>query len=1336
MKSFRIVDTRFRILKGGKVSLAASIALIGGMLSFGSVSAHADTITTLGSGGSATPGLQDMGISGYDAIAGHNWSTVDFKIQTPSIDALGIRTTANDTNGDLNYDTFTYNTTYDNTITLYSGKNITGQTATYGELLGIYTEDHVSYNGRDTTYNNTGFNGTGTLNVQGNNVINGMVGVNYNHIGGEDSVNIDKIGTINLNGYNVTFGDQVNAVNTNINSGTNNTINNDYTFYGNLNSHLNFNQAASVLLNGGLTGNLNYNGYNSIVTIGQNQTIDGSVTTSGVNGVLVFQGAGNVNGAVGDSADSLKEVRANGVGEVLFNSTSTAYVDHVNYQAAATIGFNGGLDLTVDNSTDAVNTVTFNNHDGVLQINNGNLIGIEGQAVVTTTSNNKGTVTMVGGTQSIVGNIGSTGHAIKTLNIGDDNLATGLNNGSGYSDTTVHGDVHAQLVKLNNNYGEDSTLQMASGYNIDAVNGVQTNLNGYGNLSLLGGTQYVTGPVGANGASLFNVDSGANDANSTFQSDVYAVNVTNDGNGTTNFNTNVSATNINVNNGTSNFTNNVTATTTYIGTGTGNFNTNGTGVTTSDIAFSDVGTANLHTGLTGNIDFGGNNATVNVWDANAISGAITTTTNNTGILNYRGDGDITSTVGAANMGIASLNINTNNDQNTTSGVTAHGNIFAGVVNLEHNGTLTRANDVNVTSTDMANQAIATDSNNTGTLTLLGSSTISGQVGTDAKRLAQVNSGVDSTNSTFMNDVYATTLRNTGTGTTNLDGNFKGTTLNFGEDGLVNLANNKSITANVTTDANNSGTLTFVQNGTMNGQIGTADASLKLVNISAVAGSQGTVTTDTIYAINTAINNGSTLNIRADKNINGMVTTETNATGILNLVGGTQYVTGQVGADTMRLAEVNSGANDANSTFQSDVFAVNVTNTGMGTTNFDTNVSATNINVNNGTSNFTNNVTATTISIDNGIGNFNTNGTGVTTGNIVFNNSSDQTNHGLDSTTAIANLHNGLTGNINFNGEDATVNLSAGKTITGNVYSNYNDYGYVNFRGNGAVTGSTYTYGINIGTDANATVTFGGNVIAGNEIWLHNDSTMVLDANKSVGIDSGDGAGYNQWTNIGTMTAHTGTLTLLGGTQEVHGHVGVRYDSNVGEDGVYSLKRVNAGVNGSTTTFDGMVFADKLLYTGTQNATVVLNGTNPSVYNYNNSDAEGMVGTVDFGSYENNTTTKTLEIGNNVNLTTGTDGIQFANANQATLVFNGNSTVTGVLGGGALGANTTDGYSTFKAIYAGNAVNDTVTFRDDVYVMEQAGGIATFYAGAGTVNFQGNLYGDLVMDANRLPQARG
>ena len=41
MNSFRVVDTKFRILKGGKIGLSLSIALIAGMLTLGSTKANA-----------------------------------------------------------------------------------------------------------------------------------------------------------------------------------------------------------------------------------------------------------------------------------------------------------------------------------------------------------------------------------------------------------------------------------------------------------------------------------------------------------------------------------------------------------------------------------------------------------------------------------------------------------------------------------------------------------------------------------------------------------------------------------------------------------------------------------------------------------------------------------------------------------------------------------------------------------------------------------------------------------------------------------------------------------------------------------------------------------------------------------------------------------------------------------------------------------------------------------------------------------------------------------------------------------------------------------------------
>ena len=139
----------------------------------------------------------------------------------------------------------------------------------------------------------------------------------------------------------------------------------------------------------------------------------------------------------------------------------------------------------------------------------------------------------------------------------------------------------------------------------------------------------------------------------------------------------------------------------------------------------------------------------------------------------------------------------------------------------------------------------------------------------------------------------------------------------------------------------------------------------------------------------------------------------------------------------------------------------------------------------------------------------------------------------------------------------------------------------------------------------------------------------------------------------------------------------------------------------------MVNALNLFYSG--NGTVELKGDNSS-----NQNSEGIIGTVDL-----NASNGTLKIGDDVSITTGISGTQFANANNAILTFDGNSTVSGILGGN------TAGNSTFKKINAG-ADGKIVTFKNDVYVKESAD--TTFHvSGAGTVNFEGNLIGDLVFD---------
>jgi len=238
------------------------------------------------------------------------------------------------------------------------------------------------------------------------------------------------------------------------------------------------------------------------------------------------------------------------------------------------------------------------------------------------------------------------------------------------------------------------------------------------------------------------------------------------------------------------------------------------------------------------------------------------------------------------------------------------------------------------------------------------------------------------------------------------------------------------------------------------------------------------------------------------------------------------------------------------------------------------------------------------------------------------------------------------------------------------------------------TSGTGIKNFNVGTAGTGTVTANGNLLA-TSVSINNDSTLSMASGKSV------------TAAITTSADGTGTLTMSGGTQVVNGQVGV--------DGK-ALKLVNAGAtNNKTTTFNNMVFANTLQYSGS-NSTVELNGTNGV--------AGGLKGTVNFGATGDVQNVNTLQIGSGVNLTTGANGIQFANANNAILTFAGNSTVTGVVGGD------TDGRSTLHTINAG-ANDSIVTFVNDVYVAAET----LHVSGTGVVNLQGDLYGPLFYDAN-------
>ena len=697
------------------------------------------------------------------------------------------------------------------------------------------------------------------------------------------------------------------------------------------------------------------------------------------------------------------------------------------------------------------------------------------------------------------------------------------------------------------------------------------------------------------------------------------------------------------------------------------------------------------------------------------------TTGNQGILTATGatqtiTGDIVSGTSSLNT----LNIGSDTVSGNYSKTTINGNVFATntILNNNNNDNIdgtTNSSELILSSGKNITSTITTADADMGILTLAGGTqTVSGTVGEDGISLKEINAGVNGGTVTFDDMVYASTLKYSDDGKVVLNGDNSSNTSSEGMIGTVNF-DNKAGTLAIGDDVNltvgaggtqfingNNAILEFAGSSIITGILGgntAGNSTFKRINAGATA---ETVTfRNDVYAINLNVNSGTvnldgnfigteikynadgTVVLADGQNINSVITTATNNTGRL-ILEGSSTVTGQVGTGGVSgasLAEVNvSGADDSMSTFESDVYV-------------------TNLNIVSGTVSFEDNVVATTTTIDSGTANFNTTG-GTTTTDIVF------------AGNGTANLNNGLDGDIKFAGNDGIVNVADGKGILGSIETLANNTGIVNFKGDGTISNSignkigSDIYGIkelNINTSNKQNNSTDGVLVTyddalGRELYadvvsLRNNATLTL----ADGVDIINTGSDNIIITVGATDAtNTGTLTFQG-TSNIEGEVG---QSNK------VLNTINAGATGKTVTFDDMVYASTLKYS--DDGKVVLNGDNSS-----NTSSEGMIGTVNFDNKAG-----TLAIGDDVNLTVGAGGTQFINGNDAILEFAGSSIITGILGGN------TAGNSTFKRINAG-ATAETVTFRNDVYVKE-----STFHVnGTGTVNFQGNLIGSLIYDAD-------
>lgn len=1142
MGKYRIVDTRFRILKKGKIALACAIAI--GGLSVSTTSAHATDyfqantiyngrIYTDGNGLSGDYSAADRvylqavsnatNVTSSDSVVfapvgtTSYWSGVKYGtlIGDPYVGSTGSGTFI------VSGDCFYYQNVAFGVAASYTITFDAGDTAT-----NIYKVNAINYstgsipNVDPTVAYTTLSNPTYTANL----VFNGV-----NTVTGYTDI---ADGTITIAGSNVNFAGTVTAGNISI-GGSGIYFNSLVK----LSDTMTYIGGYSTVLHAGMSGDVNFAGNNGTLTL-DTGNINGSVdTTSSKSGTLVFgtSGTSEVTDSIGSTA-ALKEIQLNGRGTVGVHDTHVAIVNFNN---------SGILDIlsgTVDTTSSTSGRIDFNNYAGTINVYDGvtinsNILSTDGSngstASVSNSVNFRNSATMKG-------DIGSSTSRIANVNIG-------MNVDASTGTVDMNGDIYATQVKFN----DVDALVMSSGKNITGT--VVTKVNGEGILTLAGGTQSVSGQIGTDSYRLNTVNSGKNGATSTFSGDVYAANVTNTGTGTSNFAQSVTATNINVDNGTSNFDNNVTATTTTIDSGIGNFNTNGTGTTTSNILFSDTGTANLHTGLTGAVNFNRNNATVNVWDAKGISGAITTTTDNTGILNYRGDGTIASTVGASGFGIHELNINTNSDLNTTTGVLAQGDIFANTVNLKNSGILTLADTVDVTTTK-----VTTDTTNTGVLTLQGTSVINGQVGESNKILATINAGATSKTSTFNGMVYADTLRYSGNGTVVLNGTNNGVT-----DGMVGTVdfNTGTGTLQIGDDVNltvgasgiqfanaNAATLVFNGSSVVNGVLGgDLNATTRTTNTFSkiYAGANGETVTfkNDVYvmentggSLTTFYVNGTgtvnfegnlhgdlvysqdgTVNVSNGKSISVLtpnllaISTDINQTGTLNYLGSTTLDT-DIGTSSLMLKSVafNTDSNNVTQTINKNIYADTVTIGGSAGTTAISVADVTGVYDYAGGTNMYAFTGGTTANIDGNV---------TFGGNLVIANATTAVNYGISHVTVAGDMTtNGSamsfrvnTNDISDNNATSTSSGSAKVTVAGNLNMNGSEKIIVNYLGSLANNGS---YTLIDAAGGTTTTSYDKNETGG----LVKDNSYSIDTRVATNT-SGDLIVYADRTGGGTYAAN-------------------------------------------------------------------------------------------------------------------------------------------------------------------------------------------------------------------------
>ncbi|OZG31677.1 autotransporter domain-containing protein [Rickettsia endosymbiont of Culicoides newsteadi] len=236
-----------------------------------------------------------------------------------------------------------------------------------------------------------------------------------------------------------------------------------------------FADAGKLTVGGGIGGNVDFAGKAGRITLAAGQAIGGNVDNTGAadNGVLLFLGAGEVTGRIGET-NALKTVSFNGPGDVHLRHAANAAKATTFFfnNARANVTAYGGIEGDIQFSA-----------NGKLNLGNGKIIN----GAITTTKDNHGKLNFLGA-GTVEGNIGANGKALNeiSLQIGD---------------VLLKGDVFAKETKLI----DGSVLKLEDGKNITGA--ITTAADGKGTLTFNGAGK-VTGNIGIAGVALAGINIG------------------------------------------------------------------------------------------------------------------------------------------------------------------------------------------------------------------------------------------------------------------------------------------------------------------------------------------------------------------------------------------------------------------------------------------------------------------------------------------------------------------------------------------------------------------------------------------------------------------------------------------------------------------------------------------------------------------------------------------------------------------------------------------------------------------------------------------------------------